>query len=77
MVFLGVVRGCGRQKIGAYINLGSYYIVGIPCAVLFAFVLHIGGKVFVPIKLFCDGFASQLILIDKFVILTKTADFVS
>ncbi|KAK1384095.1 Protein DETOXIFICATION [Heracleum sosnowskyi] len=43
-VLSGVVRGCGRQKIGAYINLGSYYIVGIPCAVLFAFVLHIGGK---------------------------------
>ncbi|KAL8124078.1 hypothetical protein AgCh_011909 [Apium graveolens] len=45
-VLSGVVRGCGRQKIGAYINLGSYYIVGIPCAVLFAFVLHTGGKVF-------------------------------
>ncbi|MBA0801592.1 hypothetical protein Gohar_011948, partial [Gossypium harknessii] len=31
-------------KIGAYINLGSYYIVGIPCAVLLAFVLNVGGK---------------------------------
>lgn len=41
---LGTVRGCGRQKIGAFINLGSYYIVGIPAAVLIAFVLHIGGK---------------------------------
>ncbi|MBA0831044.1 hypothetical protein Goarm_015534, partial [Gossypium armourianum] len=31
-------------KIGAYSNLGSYYIVGIPCAVLLAFVLNVGGK---------------------------------
>ncbi|KAL3512203.1 hypothetical protein ACH5RR_024920 [Cinchona calisaya] len=43
-VLSGTVRGCGRQKIGAYINLGSYYIVGIPAAVLLAFVLHLGGK---------------------------------
>ncbi|XP_052622083.1 protein DETOXIFICATION 16 isoform X2 [Lactuca sativa] len=43
-VLSGSVRGCGWQKIGAYINLGSYYLVGIPLAVLLAFVLHIGGK---------------------------------
>ncbi|CAI9113484.1 OLC1v1014095C1 [Oldenlandia corymbosa var. corymbosa] len=42
-VLSGTVRGCGWQKIGAYINLGSYYIVGIPVAILLAFVLHIGG----------------------------------
>ncbi|GMJ10845.1 hypothetical protein like AT5G52450 [Hibiscus trionum] len=43
-VLSGNARGCGWQKTGAYINLGSYYIVGIPCAILFAFVLHVGGK---------------------------------
>lgn len=43
-VLSGTARGCGWQKIGAYINLGSYYLVGIPCAVLLAFVLHVGGK---------------------------------
>ncbi|KAI3517906.1 hypothetical protein L1887_17127 [Cichorium endivia] len=43
-VLSGSVRGCGWQTIGAYINLGSYYLVGIPLAVLLAFVLHIGGK---------------------------------
>ncbi|KAK8587169.1 hypothetical protein V6N13_086173 [Hibiscus sabdariffa] len=43
-VLSGNARGCGWQKIGAFINLGSYYIVGIPCAILFAFVLHAGGK---------------------------------
>ncbi|XP_057868210.1 protein DETOXIFICATION 16 isoform X2 [Cryptomeria japonica] len=40
----GTARGCGWQKVGAYVNLGAYYMVGIPVAVLLAFVLHIGGK---------------------------------
>lgn len=26
-------------------NLGAYYVVGIPCAIIFAFVFHIGGMV--------------------------------
>ncbi|GER37081.1 MATE efflux family protein [Striga asiatica] len=43
-VLSGIVRGSGWQKIGAFINLGSYYLVGIPVAILLAFVLHIGGK---------------------------------
>ncbi|XXG83820.1 hypothetical protein AAC387_Pa10g1489 [Persea americana] len=43
-VLSGTARGCGWQKIGAYVNLAAYYIVGIPSAVLLAFVLHFGGK---------------------------------
>ncbi|CAK7349646.1 unnamed protein product [Dovyalis caffra] len=43
-VLSGNARGCGWQKIGAYINLGSYYLVGIPISILLAFVLHVGGK---------------------------------
>ncbi|KAJ4973858.1 hypothetical protein NE237_007032 [Protea cynaroides] len=43
-VLSGTARGCGWQKIGAFINLGAYYLVGIPSAILLAFVLHIGGK---------------------------------
>ncbi|KAI3836138.1 hypothetical protein MKX03_028117 [Papaver bracteatum] len=43
-VLSGTARGCGWQNIGAYVNLGSYYLVGIPSAVLLAFVLHVGGK---------------------------------
>lgn len=39
----GAARGCGWQNLCAYINLGAYYAVGIPSAVLFAFFLHIGG----------------------------------
>ncbi|PIA27952.1 hypothetical protein AQUCO_07400057v1 [Aquilegia coerulea] len=43
-VLSGTARGCGWQKIGAYVNLGSYYLVGIPCAVLYAFVFHLRGR---------------------------------
>ncbi|KAI6674235.1 hypothetical protein NL676_002141 [Syzygium grande] len=43
-VLSGTARGCGWQKIGAYVNLGSYYLIGIPSAVVLAFVLHVGGK---------------------------------
>ncbi|KAK3156631.1 hypothetical protein QOZ80_2AG0109810 [Eleusine coracana subsp. coracana] len=42
-ILSGIIRGCGRQKLGAIINLVSYYVVGIPAAFLFAFVCHIGG----------------------------------
>jgi len=43
-VLSGIARGCGWQKLGAYANLGAYYVVGIPIAVILAFVLHVGGK---------------------------------
>lgn len=41
---LGIARGTGWQHIGAYVNLGAYYLVGIPMALVFGFVLHLGGK---------------------------------
>ncbi|XP_010251826.1 PREDICTED: protein DETOXIFICATION 16-like [Nelumbo nucifera] len=43
-VLSGTARGCGWQKIGALVNLGAYYLAGLPSAVLLAFILHIGGK---------------------------------
>ncbi|XP_008229282.1 PREDICTED: protein DETOXIFICATION 12 [Prunus mume] len=42
-VLSGVARGCGMQRIGAYINLGAYYIAGIPVAVVLGFLLHLRG----------------------------------
>ncbi|KAL3501812.1 hypothetical protein ACH5RR_036261 [Cinchona calisaya] len=42
-VLSGAARGCGWQTLCAFINLGAYYVVGVPIAVLFAFVFHIGG----------------------------------
>ncbi|XVF08421.1 hypothetical protein REPUB_Repub07fG0002300 [Reevesia pubescens] len=38
------LRGCGWQKIGAYVNLGSYYLVGLPSANVLTFVFQFGGK---------------------------------
>lgn len=40
----GVVRGIGLQHIGAYVNLGAYYLVCIPVALSFAFALHFKGQ---------------------------------
>ncbi|KAH9739210.1 protein DETOXIFICATION 2 [Citrus sinensis] len=43
-VLSGVARGTGWQHIGAYVNLGAYYIVGIPLASVLCFVLNLRGK---------------------------------
>lgn len=40
----GVARGCGWQHIGAYVNLASFYLFGIPIAVLLGFWLQLRGK---------------------------------
>ncbi|XBI06150.1 hypothetical protein VPH35_134200 [Triticum aestivum] len=39
----GVLTGCGKQKIGATVNLGVFYLAGIPMEVLLAFVFHLNG----------------------------------
>ncbi|CAL9151650.1 unnamed protein product [Musa hybrid cultivar] len=43
-VLSGIARGCGWQHLGAYVNLGAFYLVGIPAAVVLGFLLHGGGK---------------------------------
>lgn len=43
-VLSGIARGSGWQKIGSIINLGSYYVLGVPCAVVLGFVLHLKSK---------------------------------
>lgn len=40
----GVARGCGWQHRGAYVNLGSFYLLGIPMAILLGFVLDMGAR---------------------------------
>ncbi|KAJ8440931.1 hypothetical protein Cgig2_022787 [Carnegiea gigantea] len=42
-VLSGAARGCGWQKNCAFINLGAFYLIALPCAVMFAFLLHLGG----------------------------------
>ncbi|RCV43188.1 hypothetical protein SEVIR_9G276900v4 [Setaria viridis] len=39
----GVLTGCGKQKVGAAVNLGAFYLLGIPMAVLLAFIFHLNG----------------------------------
>lgn len=41
-VLAGVLRGCGRQKIGAVINLGMYWGIGLPFSCLLAFKMGVG-----------------------------------
>ncbi|KAJ4973463.1 hypothetical protein NE237_006637 [Protea cynaroides] len=43
-VLSGVARGCGWQHVGAYVNLGAFYLFGIPIAIVLAFPLHLRGK---------------------------------
>ncbi|XP_062179333.1 protein DETOXIFICATION 14-like [Phragmites australis] len=43
-VLSGIARGCGWQHLGAYVNLGSFYLVGIPVALFLGFVLKMEGK---------------------------------
>ena len=40
----GVARGCGWQHIGAYINLGAFYLLGIPIAAILGFWVQLRGK---------------------------------
>ncbi|MCI01349.1 protein TRANSPARENT TESTA 12-like, partial [Trifolium medium] len=41
-VLSGVAIGSGRQAVVAYINIGSYYLVGIPLGILLGWLLPSG-----------------------------------
>ncbi|XP_074556323.1 protein DETOXIFICATION 14-like [Curcuma longa] len=43
-VLSGVARGSGWQHLGAYVNLGAFYLVEIPVAILLGFALQLRGK---------------------------------
>ncbi|KAG6573927.1 Protein DETOXIFICATION 12, partial [Cucurbita argyrosperma subsp. sororia] len=43
-VLSGVARGCGWQHIGAYVNLGAFYLCGVPVAAILAFLVHLRGR---------------------------------
>ncbi|XP_052181223.1 protein DETOXIFICATION 40-like [Diospyros lotus] len=43
-VLSGVAVGCGWQAFVAYVNVGCYYLVGIPLGCLLGFKLHLGAK---------------------------------
>ncbi|CAN1268710.1 Protein DETOXIFICATION 12 [Linum perenne] len=43
-VLSGIARGCGWQHIGAYINLGAFYLCGIPVGIALGFWTDLRGK---------------------------------
>ncbi|KAG2545521.1 protein DETOXIFICATION 12-like isoform X2 [Panicum virgatum] len=45
-VLSGISRGCGWQHLGAYVNLGAFYLIGIPVALVLGFAFHLGGAGF-------------------------------
>lgn len=42
---VGVAVGCGWQAFVAYVNVGCYYLVGIPLGVILGFYFNFGAKV--------------------------------
>lgn len=44
-VFSGVARGCGWQHLAVYINLATFYCIGVPIAILLGFKLELHVKV--------------------------------
>lgn len=44
VVLGGAVRGAGKQEGAAPITLASYYLLGLPCAAVLAFVLGLGAN---------------------------------
>ncbi|CAI9086873.1 OLC1v1020795C1 [Oldenlandia corymbosa var. corymbosa] len=44
-VLSGVAVGCGWQSFVAYVNIGCYYLVGVPLASILAFKFRLGAKV--------------------------------
>jgi hypothetical protein len=42
-VISGIARGCGWQHIGAYVNLGAFYLCGIPVAAALGFRTQLRG----------------------------------
>ena len=50
-VFVGVAVGCGWQAFVAYVNVGCYYVVGIPIGCVLGFTFNLQAKV--VFNIFC------------------------
>jgi len=58
--FPGVAVGSGRQAVVAYINIGSYYLVGIPLGVFLGWLLPSGIVVSVITNLYSTPFLRKI-----------------
>lgn len=45
--FQGVAVGCGWQAFVAYVNVGCYYVIGVPLGAVLGFKFDLGAKVWV------------------------------
>ncbi|KAK7390912.1 hypothetical protein VNO78_19104 [Psophocarpus tetragonolobus] len=43
-VLSGIARGCGWQHLGVYVNIGAFYLFGIPMAAILGFLVRLRGK---------------------------------
>ena len=41
-ILAGVLRGCGKQLIDALITLSTYYLLGLPLAIVLVYVADMG-----------------------------------
>jgi MATE family multidrug resistance protein len=48
MLHAGVAVGCGWQAFVAYVNVGCYYVVGVPLGCLLGFYFDLGAAVRPP-----------------------------
>ncbi|KAL6570620.1 Protein DETOXIFICATION 18 [Orobanche gracilis] len=66
-ILSGVARGCGLQHLAVFINLGTFYLIGMPIAGLLAFKFNLHAKG-LWIGLICGLFVQMLglLLLTKF-----------
>ncbi|OMP04700.1 Multi antimicrobial extrusion protein [Corchorus olitorius] len=69
VVLSGVAKGCGWQSLGAYANLGAFYLIGLPIGIVLGFVAHLKGRgLWIGIV---AGSIVQTILLSLFAIFTN------
>ncbi|XVF70318.1 hypothetical protein PTKIN_Ptkin11bG0152100 [Pterospermum kingtungense] len=69
VVLSGVAKGCGWQYIGACVNLGAFYLIGLPVGIILGFVAHLKGRgLWIGIVV---GSILQTILLSLFTIFTN------
>ena len=51
-ILTGVAVGAGWQSIVAYVNIASYYLIGIPIGAVLGYILHLQVKVSYPSSLY-------------------------
>jgi Na+-driven multidrug efflux pump len=63
-VCAGVARGCGWQLAGAFVNLASYYVIGLPAAAMLGYYFQFGALVSVTpySRLLLQEFSSSIII---------------